>query len=89
MPNGGQLSLQCEDHDDKIILKIGDDGHGITDERKAKIFDPFFTTKPVGKGTGLGLYIVYSELQKINGEISVDSEENVGTTFSISIGKEV
>jgi polar amino acid transport system substrate-binding protein len=89
MPNGGQLSLQCEDHDDKIILKIGDNGHGITDERKAKIFDPFFTTKPVGKGTGLGLYIVYSELQKINGEISVDSEERVGTTFSISIGKEV
>lgn len=89
MPHGGNLSLSCEEEVDRIVLKIGDEGCGMDEERKERIYDPFFTTKPVGKGTGLGLYIVYSELQKINGEISVESEEEVGTTFSISILKEV
>lgn len=88
MPNGGKLTLSCESYEDKVILKISDEGCGINDDKIEKIFDPFYTTKPVGKGTGLGLYIVYSEIQKLNGDISVESCEEVGTTFIITIMKE-
>jgi two-component system NtrC family sensor kinase len=48
-----------------------------------KIFDPFFTTKPVGKGTGLGLSICYGIINKMGGEISVDSILGEGTTFHL------
>lgn len=88
MSDGGKLTLSCESYEDKVILKISDEGCGINDDKIKKIFDPFYTTKPVGKGTGLGLYIVYSEIQKLNGDISVESCEGVGTTFIISIMKE-
>lgn len=85
MPNGGELAVSCFANSDGVEIRIGDNGIGIDKNIIEKIFDPFFTTKPVGKGTGLGLYIAYSEAQKINGNIRVISEKGKGTTFIIDI----
>ena len=71
--------------DDKVYIKIRDNGLGIRPEVINKIFDPGFTTKGVGVGTGLGLSIVFNIIQKHKGKISVKSEVGKGTEFSIEL----
>lgn len=83
MQKGGTLNIKCNKNDDKIYFSISDTGIGIKKEDLDNIFHPFFTTKSPGKGTGLGLYIVYNEVQKFGGEIKALSEENKGTTFKL------
>jgi len=70
---------------DTVWVKITDTGSGIKQENIAKLFEPFFTTKPVGQGTGLGLSLSYSIIQKHGGNIEVDSEINKGTTFTVTL----
>ena len=67
----------------QILIK--DNGYGISKEVLNHIFEPFFTTTEEGKGTGLGLFISYGIIKKLNGTISVESEPNKGTTFIIDI----
>jgi two-component system NtrC family sensor kinase len=62
-----------------------DTGKGIADGQVKNIFKPFFTTKPVGKGTGLGLYISHEIVKRNGGNISVKSEEGKGSVFSIEL----
>ena len=69
--------------DQKVEIRIRDNGPGIPQEIVGKIFDPFFTTKQVGKGTGLGLSISYDIVRKQGGRITVKSREGQGTTFTI------
>jgi polar amino acid transport system substrate-binding protein len=85
MTDCGTLQILCFADKDNVVVRIKDNGIGIEENKIDKIFEPFYTTKPIGKGTGLGLYIAYSEVQKANGEIKVESEKNKGTTFTISI----
>ena len=66
-----------------IIIK--DSGPGIPQEFLSRIFDPFFTTKDVGKGSGLGLFIVHEIIEEHDGCIAVDSKVNEGTTFLIRL----
>lgn len=68
-----------------IVLKFSDNGCGIPDENLHKVFEPFFTTKPPGEGTGLGLGIAYGIVTEMKGSIEVESELNVGSTFTLTI----
>lgn len=84
--NTGEITIAAKKTSSEINISIKDNGIGISDEKIARIFDPFFTTKDVGKGTGLGLYIVKKEIEeKHKGKIYVTSAVGVGTTFHISI----
>ena len=85
MEGGGTLTLNIKKRVERIEILIKDTGHGIDKETLNNIFDPFFTTKPRGKGTGLGLYITYNEVQKNRGEIRVESLPGKGTTFHVTI----
>jgi len=67
------------------IVAISDTGAGIPKDKLKRIFDPFYTTKPVGKGTGLGLNVVYNILKRHRGSISVKSEVGKGTTFTLRL----
>ncbi len=69
----------------RVRIDISDTGHGIPPEVLPRIFDPFFTTKPAGSGSGLGLSISHSLVQKMGGEIRVRSEPGNGTTFTLLI----
>ncbi len=68
---------------DYVVVKVADTGTGIPDDVKAKMFEPFFTTKEQGKGTGLGLAMVYSVVTNHRGFISMTSQVNKGTTFTL------
>ncbi|OUR63595.1 hypothetical protein A9Q79_09635, partial [Methylophaga sp. 42_25_T18] len=71
---------------DKVCIKIKDNGPGMNEETCKRIFEPFFTTKPVGVGTGLGLSVSYFIItENHGGEMTVESELGVGTTFMISL----
>jgi two-component system, NtrC family, sensor kinase len=82
---GGTLEIKTLQQNDSIIINLADTGPGIPEVNLSRIFDPFFTTKPVGKGTGLGLSICYGIINKMGGQIDVNSVINQGTTFNIRI----
>ncbi len=98
MPSGGRLVLKsqrvelnkkyCELHPTVkpgfyIMISVADTGLGMSPDVRERIFEPFFTTKDIGKGTGLGLAMVYGCVQQHEGAINVYSEPNLGTTFRI------
>lgn len=69
----------------EVEILVSDNGPGIPEEDLKRIFDPFYTTKDVGKGSGMGLFIVHDIIESHGGEITVDSRLNEGTTFIIWI----
>jgi len=106
MPNGGRLNFEtqniildenfCRDHlgfrpGEYVLLSVSDTGQGIDEQLQAHIFEPFFTTKETGKGTGLGLAVVYGIVKSHGGFIICDSKLGQGTTFKLYfpvLGKE-
>ena len=82
---GGELTITTYSEEDGIGIKVSDNGPGIPEVNLSRIFEPFFTTKPVGKGTGLGLSICYGIIQKMAGQIEVESVIDSGTTFQIRL----
>jgi len=85
MPNGGTVRVSAACHDDCVRVDVSDEGNGIPAERLDEIFDPFFTTKDIGQGTGLGLSVSRSLVEKHEGRITVTSEPGEGTTFSVHL----
>lgn len=90
MPDGGTLRIELKElNEQEIQIKIIDTGVGIPDNVLPHIFEPFFTTKKEGKGTGLGLAVVYGIVERHGGNISVESKVNQGTTFTIKLPKKM
>ncbi|HLX13077.1 MAG TPA: PAS domain S-box protein, partial [Bacteroidota bacterium] len=97
MPNGGTLSIRTsvvrmapratlvpgEREGDFVRISVSDTGEGIDEETQKHIFEPFFTTKEVGKGTGLGLAMVYGIVNSHGGFITLESAKTKGTTFHL------
>ncbi|NJA88479.1 HAMP domain-containing histidine kinase [Rhodocyclus tenuis] len=82
---GARVSAAEADARPGTLITIEDDGQGIATEDLPRVFDPFFSTKPVGKGVGLGLFVVHEIVARHGGTISVDSTQGRGCRFSIFI----
>jgi PAS domain S-box-containing protein len=80
IPNGAMNGACAHNY---VKINIADTGVGMNDETKKRIFEPFFTTKAVGKGTGLGLAVVYGIAEANNGFVQVQSEPGKGTSFHL------
>lgn len=77
------LKVKLDKESNKGIFSIRDTGCGMDEETMQKMFDPFFTTKPVGVGTGLGLSVSFSIIEKHNAVLNVDSKPGKGTEFTV------
>ncbi len=99
MPRGGQITItttareigaeEAASHRVEpgryAVIEVADTGLGIDAETRARMFDPFFTTKELGRGTGLGLTILHTAIEKARGFITVESTVGVGTTFCLHV----
>ena len=81
----GLIRIETRQKDDCVEILISDNGMGIPEEIQDRVFDLFFTTKKVGRGTGQGLAIVKSLIEKSGGTITFESQKGVGTTFCLSL----
>jgi signal transduction histidine kinase len=98
MPDGGALTITLDRSGEEdevrqrldklpagacVLIRVADNGCGISDDVRDRIWEPFFTTKDLGKGTGLGLWMVYGAVEQAGGVIELETEIDVGTVFSI------
>lgn len=83
--DNGRIDIGTQERNSEIEISIGDNGTGIPKQDQKKVFDLFYTTKPPGKGTGLGLPICQNIVRQLGGEMKLESEVGVGTTFIVQI----
>jgi CheY-like chemotaxis protein len=95
MPHGGKIKIATENRflkdaealsaemrpGEYVCLSVSDTGTGMSDEVIQRAFDPFYTTKPTGRGTGLGLSMIYGFAQQSGGQVRIESAEGQGTTI--------
>ncbi len=80
-----RVEIRCRVEGDMLVIDVADNGAGIAPENMDRIFEPFFTTKPIGKGTGLGLYISYGMIRESGGGLTAANRPGGGAVFTISI----
>jgi len=81
----GVVCLSVTQEGEQAVIRVQDNGHGMSEEDLAHVFDPFFTTKPLGEGVGLGLSIVYGIVEEMNGQIRVRNSQEGGALFSVRL----
>ncbi len=82
---GGRVCVEGGRREDAVWVRVIDNGIGIAADRLSYVFDPFYTTKPAGKGTGLGLNVVYRIVTRHKGQIAVESRVGEGTTLTLKL----
>jgi two-component system NtrC family sensor kinase len=85
MPEGGCIRVKSGFEGENVIIRVIDEGHGISEKDLPHIFEPFYSTKQKSKGTGLGLSVVYGIVEQHKGKIEVEDTSPSGTTFKISL----
>lgn len=83
-----QIDVGITAREDRVLVKVNDNGHGILPDNLPKLFDPFFTTKPFGDGLGLGLSICYGIIRSFGGTIRAENRPNGGASFIIELRQE-
>jgi two-component system sensor histidine kinase PilS (NtrC family) len=83
MPGGGELTIEAAPREAVLELRVADTGHGIAGPDLGHLFEPFFSTRP--EGTGLGLALVHRVVRDHGGQVDVESEPGVGTTFTLTL----
>ena len=83
-----RLHIAAQVADGKLQVRVRDFGPGIATEALGKVFDPFYTTKPVGKGTGLGLYVSYGMATDAGGDLQADNHVEGGAVFTLTLPEE-
>ncbi|MCM4155717.1 ATP-binding protein [Gramella sp. AN32] len=86
-PKNGMVSIEALQSKNHIILKISDEGPGLSEEALEKVFQPFFTTKPTGDGSGLGLSVVHGIISSHKGSITAENNIGKGATFTVKLPK--
>jgi signal transduction histidine kinase len=81
------VNIAVQEDESKTVLSISDNGIGIEDTYIDRVFDMFYRASEVAKGSGLGLYLVKEIVQKLNGEVSIESKVGVGTIVRITFSK--
>ncbi|WP_064697641.1 sensor histidine kinase [Rhizobium aegyptiacum] len=80
-----RVDIGCRVENSQLVIDVSDNGAGIATENMDRIFEPFFTTKPIGKGTGLGLYVSYGMIRENGGELAGVNREGGGANFTIRV----
>ena len=86
-PKNALVTIEALQNKHSVILKITDEGNGLTEAALEKVFQPFFTTKPVGEGSGLGLSVVHGIVTSHKGTIVAANNEDRGATFTVTLPK--
>jgi two-component system cell cycle sensor histidine kinase/response regulator CckA len=84
MPGGGALTIETGVSGENVVLRVRDNGIGMDAATRSRALEPFFTTKPEGEGTGLGLSLVYSVVDGLDGRLSIESALGLGTIVEIA-----
>jgi signal transduction histidine kinase len=91
-PDGGEIAMELEQQNDKILVRVSDHGLGISAEEQARVFQKFFRAKNsrhmLTSGTGLGLYLSKRIMESLGGTLAFQSVEGQGTTFTATLVQE-
>ncbi len=85
MPNGGKIIVRLTWENNKAVIRVIDEGTGISKKDLPHIFEPFYSTKEASTGTGLGLAVVYGIVANHNGQVEVEKTSEKGTTFKVTL----